>query len=358
MSLPTLRWAVLGTGFISTQFVQDICEEKAAPKANHIISVIGVSTTAKGEKFANEYVVNGQAKPKILSYEEAITDKDVDIVYIGLPHTSHYEWTIKSLEAGKHVLCEKPLAVNRKQSLEMVELARSKKLFLMEAVWTRFFPIILELQKLIHEDKIIGDLNRMVCDFSIDMGLDKLGPESRVKNPKYAGGALLDIGVYTLTFWRLFLDDQFGRDTTKFEVKSFQTIENGIDVVSSAIIKHADGKSAICINSFLNNSPKEMVRIDGEKGTVYIGGDRRLLSEPSWYKIEFKPETGLAPIEKTVSKGAINGLIHEADACAKDIAEGKTESSICPLDETLLVMEVLDEIRAQNGLKFPEIKYE
>lgn len=352
MGLPTLKWGVLGCGFISTQFVQDICEEKTSPKANHIIQAIGASSKAKGDKFASDFAIN--QKPTVASYDEVINDPEVEIVYIGLPHTTHYDYTIQALNAGKHVLCEKPIAVNGKQAKEMFDLAKEKNLFLMEAVWTRFFPIIKELKDHVHGKKTIGEVSRIVMDFSIDMNIDKLGPESRLKNPKFAGGALLDVGIYNLTYWRLFLDSELGQNAVQHEVLSSQIIKDGIDVQTDVVIKQKDNKLASLTNSFYNKSEFVFARIDGELGSIYIGGD--FSSEPRYYKIVFKDEN-TPDIEKHVSKGAINGLIHESDAVAKDIAEGKIQNDLMPWDESLLVMKTMDDIRKANGLRFP-VKYD
>lgn len=358
MTVPTLHWTILGTGMILTQFIEDLnlSQIKGDPHAKHIVKSIGVLTKSKGENFVKKYLTSGkQDHPAIESYDDAVANKDSNIVYIGLPHTSHYEYTKKALEAGKHVLCEKPFTVNKKQAAELVELARSKKLFLMEAVWTRFFPIIRELVDLVHVQKVIGDVSRIIADFSIDMKLETLGPDSRLKNPKFAGGALLDIGGYTLTYWRLFLDLKLGKSAVKYEVKLNMQIVEGIDHQTNTIIKQQDGKQAILTNSFLNRCATPFARIDGSKGTLFIGGEKRLMSEPTWYKLDLKDGTEK---EKTMGQNGYHGLIHEANYVAKDIAEGKTESDIMPLDETLLVMGTLDEIRRQNGLSFPEVLYD
>lgn len=362
---PTLRWGIISAGYISKKFVEDISYQNGKsesstpylPKANHVIQAIGASSATKAEEFISQYVVNQKVNPVVGSYDEVIQDKDVDVLYIGLPHTSHYDITIKALNAGKHVLCEKPITVNYQQAKDLFDLAKKKKLLLMEAQWTRFLPLVHDVQDLLFNKKTIGDVSRLTIDYGNDKKLHELGPESRYKNPEMAGGALMDIGIYTVVYWRLFLDGNWhtGGEATPHEIKSFSVIRDGIDVQSNILIKQKDGKVAVLSSTFLNDSDEYFAKISGDDGVLYIGG--RQASGPTQYKIVFKDENK-KPIEKKYSHNAPHGLIHEANAIAKDISEGKTQNDVVPPEETLLVLETLDKVRDQNGLTFPNIKYE
>lgn len=365
-SAPTLRWGIISTGFIAKQFVDDITHQNGQsesstpyfPKANHIIQAVGASSSSKAKDFISEHVNNQKETPTVGSYDDVINDKNVDILYIGLPHTSHYDITIQGLNAGKHVLCEKPITVNYQQAKDLFDLAREKNLYLMEAQWTRFFPLVHEIQDHIFKKKTIGDVSRLTVDYGNDMKLHELGPESRLKNPEFAGGAVLDIGIYTILYWRLFLDEsRKPGDATPHEIKSFQVIRDGIDVQSDILIKQKDGKVAVLSSTFLNNSDEYLAKVSGDKGVIYIGSENRQASRPTKFKIVFKDENK-KPIEKSYGPNAPNGLIYEANAVAKDISEGKIFNDIVPPEETYLVIKTIDTVREQNGLSFPNIKYE
>ncbi|MEL6537515.1 MAG: Gfo/Idh/MocA family oxidoreductase [Bacteroidota bacterium] len=182
---PPIRWGILGTGKIARKFVADL-----APTSGEAYAV-GSRQLEKAEGFAREF----QIQKAYGSYEDLAADPDIDVVYISSPHSGHYEHTLLCLNAGKNVLCEKPLAVNAQQVSEMIALAKEKNLFLMEALWMYFLPTFRQTQRWIAEGQI-GEVTMIRAEFGFPPPYD---PSSRLFNPALAGGALLDIGIYPLT---------------------------------------------------------------------------------------------------------------------------------------------------------------
>ena len=273
----------------------------------------------------------------------------MDIIYIGTPHPLHKEQVTKGLNHGKHILCEKPFTLNAKDAQELINLAKEKNLYLLEGVWTRFFPSIAKLKELIFEKKALGDINRLVMDFSFDADLANLPETSRIRSNELGGGALLDIGVYNLTYTRILLDNKLGKNATKFDLKSFQTIDpkDKVDFTSSMLVKYENGKQAVLTCSNHVPRPEPYLRLDGTKGYLEMFSENPAC--PKKFKVTFKD--GNDPIEYEDTSG-YKGFIYEANACFEDITNGRIESDVMPHDETMLVMNIMDDIRKESGLRY------
>jgi predicted dehydrogenase len=355
----TLNWGILGAGNISSQFVHDLClnNEKGNNEIKHIVRSIGSSSKGKGQYFIESNCIkssnNEDVIPAIQSYDEFFANDQVDVVYIGTPHPLHKDQVIQALENNKHVLCEKPFTINSVDANEIIQLAKKKKRFLMEAVWTRFFPSITLLKEYIFEDKVLGKINRLFVDFAYDADIENLPISSRLRDIKLGGGSLLDIGIYSITYARIFLDENVGTDAANFETKSFLTLDNvdKVDYTSSILMKYVDGKQGILTCSNYTDGKEPFLRLEGSIGTLEMWAENPAC--PKKFKITFKDNTD--PIEYEDNSG-YNGFIYEADAVAKDIAQKKLENNTMPLSETLLVMEIMDKVRAENGLIYPEDK--
>ncbi|ABN64200.1 oxidoreductase (Bacterial) [Scheffersomyces stipitis CBS 6054] len=353
----TLRWGILGAGNISSQFVHDLVlnNSRADSGIIHIVRSIGCSSTSKGQDFIKDCNINSTNNegiaPVVQSYDDFYQNPEIDIVYVGTPHTFHKVQVTKSLEGGKHVLCEKPFTVNKKDAEKLFQLAKDKKLFLMEAVWTRFFPSIKLLKKYVYEDKVIGDVHRLFSDFAWNADIPNLEPTNRLRDVNLGGGSLLDIGIYSITYSRILLDNAVGESHTKFEFKSFMSLDarDGVDYNTSIIVQYADGKQGIlsCCNYTTGKMP--FLRLEGTKGVVEMSSDNP--ARPRQFKITF--DDGRDPIEYKDESG-YNGFIYEANAVARDIAAGKIENDTMPAAETLLVMEIMDKIREDAGLVYPQ----
>jgi predicted dehydrogenase len=352
---PTLRWGVIATGQISSWFVRDLALSRHDAKANHIISAIGSSSKSKGERFIKKYISELEPRPKVYgSYAEVYVDSQVDIIYIGTPHACHKQNCLDAINAGKHVLCEKAFTINAREAEEVFTAAKAKGVFVMEAMWTRFFPLVQDLQNLVHEEKIIGDVRRVFCDLGLDMDFTSLGAESRLKNLTLGAGTLLDIGIYSLT-WGLLTLEYGHRQEEPPSVVAVQSIsDGGVDVATSVLMLYpSTGKQGILTSTALGKTPDVFCRIEGSKGYITVEGISA--SAPSAFTVHQKDGE-----YKTGKKYAVNhsgfGLFWEADAVALDIAAGRSESTVMPWAETLRVLELMDEIRRQGGARFPQDK--
>jgi predicted dehydrogenase len=346
---PTLRWGIIATGMISSWFVADLILDRPDAKANHIIQAIGSSSPEKGKAFVQQYLP-GKSPTVYGSYEEVYAASDVDIVYIGTPHAFHKQNCLDAIRHGKHILCEKAFTLNARDAKEVFDAARQKGVFVMEAMWTRHFPIIPALQKVLHHDKAIGTIHRAFCDFSLDQKIAEKGPDSRLKNPALGAGSLLDIGVYSLTLVLLGLEPPVGTQSSPEtpRIIAAQTLFDGVDIATSAILLYADGRQGIATSHAGMKSGREFCRIEGSEGTVVVDGPAA--SVPGAFIVK----TLDGKEEKFEFEWPGRGFYWEADAVALDIAAGKTESAVMPWSETIRVMEMMDEIRRQGGAKFPQ----
>ncbi|OLN80963.1 putative oxidoreductase C513.06c-like protein 2 [Colletotrichum chlorophyti] len=358
--VPTLRWGIIATGLISSWFVEDLVLDRSTAKAKHIVQSIGSSSLEKGKAFVEKHLP-GYSPTVYGSYAEVYNDPNVDIVYIGTPHAFHKQNCLDAISAGKHVLCEKAFTITAKEAREVLEAAKKKGVFVMEAMWTRFFPLTKALQSVLHSEKLVGDIRRTFCDFAMNMNIDSLGPDSRLKNPALGAGSLLDIGVYSLTFTILGLDSRVGDNAVKPKIAATQTLSDGIDIATSALLLYPDGKQGILTSSTQVKTPEAFCRIEGSDGYVVVEGVAT--SVPGSFTVHSSKASGEGWTESTTPGHKAKkydferpgrGFYWEADAVALDIAAGRTESAIMPWAETVRVMEIMDEIRRQGGARFPQ----
>ncbi|CAX43361.1 oxidoreductase, putative [Candida dubliniensis CD36] len=356
MTIVTLNWGILGAGNISAQFVHDlVLNNQRDTQFHHIVKSIGCSNHDKGLEFIKKNNItadnNFQITPIVESYEDFYKNSDIDVVYIGTPHTFHKEQSIACLNNDKHVLCEKPVTVNRAELETILSVAKSKKKFFMEAMWTRFFPAITELKKKIYDEKVIGEIYRLFADLSYNCDISNVPLSSRIRDKNLAAGSLLDIGIYPITYSRILLDDNLGADHSPFQIKSFLTIDSQdrVDHLYSAIVKYQNGKHAVLTASELVDGPKAYVRLECSQGHVEMYSDNparakhfKVFNAKGDEIFEYKDDSGY------------NGFIYEANAVAKDIADGKLSNNTMPHDESLLIMETMDQIRHENGLVYPQ----
>lgn len=348
---------------ISGWFVEDLLLDRTNVKVCHLIHAIGSSSTAKGQAFVERHCQRAQKRPTVYgSHAEAWQDAQVDAVYIGTPHAMHKKATLAAIAAGKAVLCEKPLTINEKEALEVFAAAESKRQFVMEAMWLRFRPLVRTLQKKIHVDKVIGDIQRVFCDFGMDQKIDLQGPHSRFKDPSLGAGSLLDIGVYSLTWGLLALDPSLGSGAEMPKITSMQTLSDGYDTSSSVILHYpSTGKHAILTSTTEFKTGMAFCRIEGKEGSVVVEG--QTASMPHKYTIY--PRNSPPTIDGTVIEPPCPrelyqaeeeglGFYHEADHVGLEISRGSCDSSIMPHAETLRVLRIMDEVRRQSGLKYPQ----
>lgn len=339
---PTLRWGIVATGLISSWFAADLVLQRPNAEATHIVQAIGSSSLEKGRKFVETHIPS--TSPTVYgSYEEVYADPNVDIIYIGTPHASHKQNCLDAIKHGKHVLCEKAFTLNAAEATEVFDAAEKKGVFLMEAMWTRFFPVTKTLQKLLHMDKIIGDVHRVFCDFGLKQDIASLPADSRLKNLSLGAGSLLDIGIYSLTWGLIGLGQ-----TEKPKVVASQHLVDGVDVTSSMIITFSQGQQGILTSSTLTKTALNFCRIEGTKGTVIVEGPAA--SVPDSFTVYMDSEEP----KKYDFERPGRGFYWEADAVALDINAGRKQSEIMPWAETSRVLDILDEVRRQGGVRFPQ----
>jgi predicted dehydrogenase len=269
------------------------------------------------------------------SYEALAADTAVDAVYIGTPHAFHHEHTMLCLDVGKHVLCEKPLAVNARQAGQMVDAARTKGLALMEAVWTRFLPTLVRVRELI-DASAIGEVRMINADFGFRADFD---PASRLFAPELGGGALLDLGVYPLNLAVMLCGEPVGIESTA------NLGDTGIDEEAAMILRHAGGGISTLSCSLRVDTPRE-AHILGTEGRIRI-------CHPWWAstRIILQIRHGGDEVMDLPSRGG--GYAHEAEEFMDMIRTGRLESEIMPLRDSLAVMGIMDTMRADWGLRYP-----
>lgn len=326
MIMKKYKWGILGAGSITHKFVSDL---KLLDNAE--LYAVGSRSKEKAEDYAKQYAI-----PKAYgSYEELLADKDVEIIYIATPHTLHKEWAIKSLEAGKAVLCEKPITVNASEAEEVINAARKNDVFLMEAMWTRYLPVMRKVMEWISSGAI-GEVRMLKADFGFRSGWDT---EGRLLNPKYAGGALLDVGIYTLSFAYMV----FGKNPVQINALG-HIGKTGVDEQGVNILKYDKGELAVLESAVRTTTPQEAY-ILGTKGSIHL---------PEFWHAE-SAKLNIDGCESQVYTDARNaiGYRYEAEEVMRCLSEGKKESSLMTLDESLEIMKAMDAIRAQYGLKYP-----
>lgn len=338
---------------VSEWFVVDILKPQWPNKAaHHIVQAIGSSSLGKGKSFAEKNVLPTQTstRPTLYgSYQEVYDDQDVDCVYIGTPHSFHRQNCLDAIKAGKNVLCEKPFAMNSKQAEEVFAAAKEKGVFVMEAMWTRFYPLMKTLQTVLHEGKKLGTIYRTFCDFGLDIDIPSLPASSRYKNPALGAGSLLDIGIYSLTWGLTTLSNSVGDRAEDPEVSSTQTIAHGVDVASQVLLHYkSTGAQAICTSTTNVACRHDFTRIEGSKGHIIVHGPAP--STPDSFV--FHPKGGGEDVHYTFEKPG-RGFFWEADAVALDLKAGRTENETMPWSETLRMMRIMDGVRERGGARFP-----
>ncbi|MDF1699252.1 MAG: Gfo/Idh/MocA family oxidoreductase [Saprospiraceae bacterium] len=319
-----LKWGILGLGKIANKFAKDL-----AMVENCELVAVASRSLEKANAFGKEY----GAKNFHSSYEALFNNSDVDIIYIATPHSSHMLYALQALNHKKHVLCEKPLAINKIQVQQLIDASRANHVFLMEAFWTRFNPTFEAVLQRV-QNKEIGEVNYVNADFSFFRDAD---PASRMLNMELAGGSLLDIGVYPvfLSYMLLGYPEQIVAVANKHET--------GADIQMSAILKYPKGIANL-MSGF--RSPSDMIaRIYGTGGSIYID---KVWHESEGYKVEVGDQLTAYSLPK---KG--KGFTYEIEECLQCIKEGRIESEKWSHQDSLNLISICDEIRSQIGVKYP-----
>ena len=320
------RWGILGPGNIAAKFAAGV-----AALADQEVVAAGSRTQASADRFADRFDI----RRRHVGYEALVADPEVDAIYVATPHNFHREHTLLALRHGKHVLCEKPFAINAAEAQEMVDAARAAGLFLMEAMWSRFLPIIVEARRLI-ADGAIGAVQMIQADFGFRASFN---PASRLFDPALGGGALLDVGVYPVSLATMLL----GEPDRIAAVAALGA--TGIDENTGMLFGYPGGEVALLATTVRASTLQEAI-ILGSNGSIR-------LHSPWWVGNTLTLQRAGHDAEVIVRPFIANGYSHEAMEVADCVRAGKLESEVMSLDESLRVMRLLDTVRAQLGMKYP-----
>jgi len=323
-----IRWGILACGKIAKKFAADL---KLVDDGELV--AVASRDIERAKQFAVEY----PAKYVFGSYEELVTCDEVDAIYVASPHSHHHEHTILCLNHGKAVLCEKAFAINQHQAKEMIDLARSKKVFLMEALWTRFLPHYLKVREMIAEGKL-GTLKGVLANF----GFKPPEPVSpRLFDPSLGGGSLLDIGIYPVFLAQSILGVPYSI-TAKMD-----PAHTGVDEQCSIVFHYKNGMTANLFSTLASNLETD-ADIFGTKGRIRL---TNRFYEPS-ATIQYYPDIITSRTIIPVEKEPGWGYQHEIRHVNEFLNKGLTESPVWSLDDTFNLMQTLDRIRGELGLRY------
>jgi predicted dehydrogenase len=323
---PVLRWGIIGTGGIAATFARDL---QLLSDARTV--AVGSRTQAGADRFGDRFDIPARHG----SYEQLVADPAVDAVYVATPHPGHHAATRLALEAGKPVLCEKVFTINQAEAADLVALARSKQLFLMEAMWTRFLPHIERVRDLIHSG-VIGEITTLIADHGQWFTFN---PEHRIFAPELGGGALLDLGIYPVSFASYLLG------TPMQIMATSDPAPTGVDGQTSMLFRYESGAHAVLTTTsraFTSN-----------RATI-VGTNGRIEIDATWYApatFTLTRRSNDRP-EQYVEPRVGHGLRYQAIEVARCLREGLLESPVMPLDETVSIMGTVDEVRRQIGLRY------
>jgi predicted dehydrogenase len=331
-----LRWGVVATGSIAHTVTADLALlQDAVLQAVSSRSEASAAAFAAEFGFATHYYDGGPAGSAAAGYLQLVADPDVDVVYIATPHAQHFDIAKAALEAGKHVLCEKALTITAAEAKVLIGLARSRKLFLMEAVWARFVPGFQRALEIIESGEI-GEVKWVRADLGFPAPLDDT---ARIWAPADGGGALLDITVYPLLWaWAT-----LGKPATVSATGELTAL--GVDAQNTLTLSYDSGAQAQLISYLTSHGPR-VATVSGTKGCIETVGS---VNNPKGLHIS----VGWSEERTETFEHPGHGYTYQLREVTRCIQAGLTESSTMPLDDTLAIMELFDEARRQMGVTYP-----
>ncbi|MGH8794169.1 MAG: Gfo/Idh/MocA family protein [Stackebrandtia sp.] len=324
-----IRWGILATGGIAAAFTEDL---KTLPDAE--VAAVCSRTPESARRFAERFDI-----PRAHgSWKELADDDAVDVVYVANTQNAHHEAAALMLESGKAVLCEKPFTLNLSQSESLVELARERDLFLMEAMWMRCNPAVLRMVDLV-DSGAIGPVTNVSADFSLAEPVDV---DNRLRDPRRGGGGLLDLGVYPVTLAHLFL----GPPSTIAATGRLTPV--GVDEVAGMVFGYESGAAAVLSCGIAADGPI-VAAISGPGGRIELDAP---FYAPSGFRL-CRGARGKVDVQTFAHPYTGRGMVHEAVEVMRCMREGLLESPLVPWQSTLDVMTTLDEVRRQLGVRYP-----
>ena len=323
-----INWGIMATGKIAHTFAKAVNSVEGAR-----VYACASRSTEKAEEFGRQY----GAEKCYGSYEELAADENIDVVYVASPMSCHYENVKLCFEHGRNVLCEKSITINAAQLRELIELAKEKNVFFMEAMWTKCLPAFRKAKEWVSEGKI-GKIKAIRADFSNSVDFDE---NDRLFRPELGGGALLDLSVYPLSFITSFLG---------FEPKKISSAVNidklGVDM-DEAVIMQYENAYASFVSGF---------DIDNENRAVIVGTEGKIAFNPWFFCTDTVRlyDRNNKLVEESITPHLCNGYEFEVMEVQRCLADGLKESRINPLRDTLSIMEIMDGLRKELGFTYPE----
>lgn len=317
------NWCIIGTGNIAKTVAKEITKS-----GRHSIVGVFSRTKSKAEAFALKFGAKSYD-----SIKQAVIDSNCDAVYIATPHSAHYPIIKECLEYGKPILCEKSFTVNSEQAKEVIRLAHEKNVYLCEAMWSRFNPVIKQIKKWIINGEI-GSVTKISASFSLSLKITKAFLSERVYNKMYAGGALLDLGVYPIAYTHNILGNPL-------DIQCRMEIADGIDI---------DDKIKLIYKDALANLSCSLKKFASFKAV--IEGTEGIIISPMFYrpkKAKLKSKNRETVIFKSKA-----GYIHQFDGVAEDIKANKLENDFICHKDTYEIMKIMDKCRELNNFAYPQ----
>ncbi|KAF4774579.1 oxidoreductase [Colletotrichum scovillei] len=352
-----LRWGIMATGAMSEYFCRDLLTNPAIREVTDVKHAITAVSSSKDPYKAIEFLarIDHPAPTEVSifgSYAALVRDPNVDIVYIATPHSHHFQNAMLALHAGKSVLCEKALTVTAAQARRLYDTASQKKLFFLEGVWTRFFPLSVKIRHFVRSGAIGQRLN--------------YEDSHRMVNPDLAGGVLLGLGIYPLTWvFQILYHLQPENEKEPPQILSaVQKYSTGVDESATIILHFPEhgtvgiATSSLRVATDPGNSRNPAIRIQGSHGEIQV---EHPAYKPQCFKIITTSETGAdekvneCPQPQDSERSWGNGTFWEADEAARCIRDGKLESDTMPWSESILIMEIMDKVLKDAGIFYPEL---
>jgi predicted dehydrogenase len=322
-----IRWGVIGPGRIAENLVKDFAVVDGAR-----VVAVGSRSIDRAQAFAGRHGIDRAYG----SYAEILADPDVDVLYVATPHPQHHAIALAAIRAGKALLVEKSLTATAAGAAEVVARARETGIFVMEAMWTRFQPVVVELRELV-ADGAIGEVRSVQADLGVSREYD---PTDRLFDLALGGGALLDVGVYVVSFAQMLLG------TPERIVAAGSLFPTGADAESSLLLDHGDGRTATLMTSLRNALPGQ-ARVFGTTGWIDVLPRFHHPTTIVLHRAGAEPET--------ITRQPIGaGYAHELIEVSECVRAGHSESRVMPLADTLAVQTLLGEAAEQLGVRHAE----
>ena len=325
----SIRFGIVGTGTIAHRFAEAI---KNVPEAS--LAAVASRTKENAEKFGDEFGI----PVRFDSYEKMAQSDVIDAAYIAVPHSGHITCSCLMMTGGKHVICEKPMAVNHREAQEMFDCAEKNNVLLMEAMWARLVPGTIKMLE-IARSGALGDILGVQGSFCYTMDEDEM--DHHVFKSENGGGSLLDVGVYGLSFASWYL----GKNVS--DIKAFSTLYNDVDSHTAVLLKYGEDKIADISSAILLRKPNEGY-IFGSEGYAYL----KRFYAPQEIELSFNDGRH----EKIAVPYKGNGFEEQIAHFCDCISKGLKESPVITREQTLYITEQMDTIRKMTGVVYPQDK--